>query len=711
MAKSAIGQRNWDITNLFKGYRNREDPTNLAPGIMVFPSRNVLTNLSDRIGPTPGYTLFGQSYSGNINPVVGSFDLLDIPTTITERHLKTWGTHVQVLWEGYDETSTPVWNNILTGTSSPYYNFSQFWEGDVQKLWTLGVNNTNSLFAWNNAMAGYFSSTSNTLTKQGTKTWEEEGFDPYATYTQSIVFTAATATSGATMADATSGFLDANFQLGQTIVISGTTANNGTYVIAGITAGLITIANGQNFTSETDSSTLIISIPSIVINGSTYTYTGGLSTTTLTGVSGPVTATVGDMIVQKPVVYSFSYFYGLSFDTAQAITVDASQLYLGSADSNVGCLSVIDNFFNYTFGTSSALARLAGEGGQFNCDATIKGLINLDGNIFATTGQNEWCMVVFNNGQVPVGTTVVYTQSIDVQKIKTTTLQASISQGAITAVENNLVFLSFSNQSLILGKTQFQDGQQTTFYDSDVMTQLSAPVIYDFDSFDFTDATIYYDDSQKYILHSFPKSSTVMIYNSNADQSYWEAPQSWNIGKFATIHGELYAHGYLTPETYKMFTGLNNNGGAISCLALFSFQNFGYRVNEKHDSGHFLEGYMATNTTINFGWNFEQSGCGSSVMDSLVGTDTQWVCGSSGGGSWLGSSSLGKYGLGSAFFPATGNQDLPPAFNIISTKGTPKDFRQAQFFISSNGVDFDWQLVAYGMEVTVSDKINVQITR
>src|SRR5665213_2455800 len=107
MAKSVIGQRNFDIVNAFKGYRNREDPTNLDKGIMVYPSRNVLTNLSDRISPRGGYTLFGQSYAGNLNPVLGSFDLLDVPTTITERHLKTFEKHVQVLWEGYNEQSAP----------------------------------------------------------------------------------------------------------------------------------------------------------------------------------------------------------------------------------------------------------------------------------------------------------------------------------------------------------------------------------------------------------------------------------------------------------------------------------------------------------------------------------------------------------------------------------------------------------------------------
>src|ERR1035437_7793466 len=95
------------------------------------------------------------------------------------------------------------------------------------------------------------------------------------------------------------GFFAAGLQLGQTIVISGTSSNNGSYVVAGITDNVITIANGQTFTSETDGSTTITVTPSFLLNGVTYTYTGGLATTTLTGVSGTPTGTLGDMIAQK----------------------------------------------------------------------------------------------------------------------------------------------------------------------------------------------------------------------------------------------------------------------------------------------------------------------------------------------------------------------------------------------------------------------------
>ncbi len=65
----AIGRRiaeakvkEFTLTDSFAlGYRNREDITKLAPGILIEGSQNVLTDVFDRVGITKGYVLDGQS--------------------------------------------------------------------------------------------------------------------------------------------------------------------------------------------------------------------------------------------------------------------------------------------------------------------------------------------------------------------------------------------------------------------------------------------------------------------------------------------------------------------------------------------------------------------------------------------------------------------------------------------------------------------------
>ncbi len=54
--------REFSLTSDFTlGYRNREDKTKLAPGILIEGSQNVLTSVNNTVGIAKGYTLDGQS--------------------------------------------------------------------------------------------------------------------------------------------------------------------------------------------------------------------------------------------------------------------------------------------------------------------------------------------------------------------------------------------------------------------------------------------------------------------------------------------------------------------------------------------------------------------------------------------------------------------------------------------------------------------------
>lgn len=47
------------ISDFPLGYRNREDKTNLPPGVLIEGSQNVLTDVTGRVGITKGYVLDG----------------------------------------------------------------------------------------------------------------------------------------------------------------------------------------------------------------------------------------------------------------------------------------------------------------------------------------------------------------------------------------------------------------------------------------------------------------------------------------------------------------------------------------------------------------------------------------------------------------------------------------------------------------------------
>lgn len=172
-------QRKFDIVSQFQGYRHREDITNLPPGIMIPGSQNVLTNVSDRVAIRKGYTLDGDSNT-TISPILSSFDW---ETHLgTERHLRAWGSLLEYRY--VDPDGIVNWRTLMSDTDSPYYNFTTFWNTDQLIEVMLFVNGQSEVNEWNGAITTIASNTASTITKEGTTTWEQEGF--YSSGTLSV---------------------------------------------------------------------------------------------------------------------------------------------------------------------------------------------------------------------------------------------------------------------------------------------------------------------------------------------------------------------------------------------------------------------------------------------------------------------------------------------------------------------------------------------
>ena len=615
--------KNYEIKNEFLGYRNREDQTNLDPRVMVHGSFNVLTNLSDRLSVRKGFTLYGTANTNQFG-VIGSYDLLDKPGTIPERHIKAWSSNIDVLYRGYNDTGTPEWVTMYNTATNPNWNFTEYWDTTNQVQAILGVNGGTFVWYWNGAMTGIDTNTANTITKQGTTTWAQEGFS--------------------------------------------VTGN-------------------------------------VVINGVSYAYTGGTGTTTITGLAALPAFAPGTCIVQEATTTNFAAMTGIPGTyTANLIATMNDQVFLGSFANNDVYGSKVGDYTDYTY---SADARLAGEGTLLHIDSVPRAFAVQDSALFISFGKNGWVKLTYTQQSIVKNVAGVdfafVTEYPNIEVIKTTSLQGARSQSGLTIIENNIAFLSFSKRMLILGKTQFQGGDQTSFFNNETMTDLSYPVIYDFNNFKYGDAIIFYH--QLYTYCSFPKDGVVMVYNHHKE--YWEAPQVLSVGKFAVIDGELYGHGYSVPETYKLFDGYNDNGNAVASKAVFAFDNYGKRAEMKSCLSFYLEGYIRTNTTLYITSKFEQVGCGTSITRTLLGSNGQVVClnlGYNPIGQWQ----LGLQPIGNVIPPLLGNQNLPPAFQA-DLRIAPIDFNKQQFIFESDGIDQAWELVAWGSEVYQSDHQFVHI--
>lgn len=168
-------------------YRNREDVTNLPPGVLIVGSKNVLSNVSERIQIRQGYVLDGAT-SDVASAILASFDWLTRGNS--EKHLRAGfltnaGNDGKLQYRYVDSNGIVTWRDLVTGLSSVSFNFTKFWNTGENLREALFVNGSPQIQAWNGATAEILSTTPNSITKTGTESWEDAGF--YVTGNKNII--------------------------------------------------------------------------------------------------------------------------------------------------------------------------------------------------------------------------------------------------------------------------------------------------------------------------------------------------------------------------------------------------------------------------------------------------------------------------------------------------------------------------------------------
>jgi hypothetical protein len=771
-----------DFTKL--GYRNREDITILPPGVLVYGSFNVVTETTGRIGVVKGYTLDGQaaSFGGYTGPMTSAYDFTKLETDDT--HIRTHNQSMEIRYVSPVDGHVfwiPFYTSLNTGST---INYASYWDTASQTTQVIFVNQDSNIYQWGGGVASIASTTSNSITKEGTDTWAQDGFDEPAiainydliVFTPSISVTgqisaisltaggsgytvgdvldiiggaggsgsctvasiAATSpsttgpitsvvisttgqnyitdnnanTSGgtgtgaiiniqavtstitpATISDPTlARFATAGFGIGQSITVSGSAHNNGTYTITDFNAATITVGYNQTLVSET-ALVSIVYLPSVIIQGTTYTYTGGVNTTTLTGLSGVTDYVPGTGVTQTVKIFSNAVTNGLSpsFRNDLVGNLD-NQIFIGSTKSSVIYTSNVNNFLDYSYDSP----RLQGQGWSATVAGYPMAFINQEDNLYVSVGKDLWYRTNFiqttNTTTVgassnAVSVSIVY-ETLQYEQLKTTFQQAAQSQNCITKIKNDITYLSFEPIINTFGRVD-------DILLTPQITDQSYSIVNDMNNYDFTDACMIY--FRQFLYLSIPKEGIIRIYNMTQPKvSYWEAPVTYPIGFFSIIDDELYGHGYLVPETYKLFDGYSFNGNAISNQALFSYNNFGSRFYPKTFNLFYLETYMGITSNLDFGFNYDIDGCMTQKIYHIAPSSKQ-LC------KLKQDPSFGKSGFGARPFsglvippPHTSNTGLPPKFRGI--KQVPNNpFYEMQLFISSAGTtDQQWSLVACG---------------
>lgn len=428
----------------------------------------------------------------------------------------------------------------------------------------------------------------------------------------------------------------------------------------------------------------------VTINGTEYTYTGGETTHTFTGVTpSPASSVfaVGDLVFQTIRATPATSIASLGLSTVSVIGTVDNQVYYGELTNNNVYISKANNYKDCGF---TGAGRLPDEGGLLNLGTPVVGFAPQESQMYISAGLDQWYLVEFKMSSD------LTKEDVSVGPLKTGARQSAQSQRFITKDKNNIVYLSNEPTISTLGRVQ-------NILQTPQITDISFPIINDMNSYDFTGGSTYY--WKNFILVAIPKHSIVRIYNmTDAKDHYWEVPIQYPVTGFYEVNGELYGHGYLTSESYKLFDGFNFIGNPIDARAIFSYQNLGVRTQTKKMNAYYIEGRCTQNGVLKIGINYETDGAMSETEYSLDGSDSEFVA-IPGGQNALGKYPIGKQPLGSNIGDDSTD---PPKFRKIITF-PPTSHYEFQPKFSSVEKDFNWSMIAFGGNESLTTEGNNNI--
>lgn len=467
-------------------------------------------------------------------------------------------------------------------------------------------------------------------------------------------------------------------------------------VVASVTATTITKA-GTITWGEARAYTGTNKVLVNVRTGAEYTYTGGESTQTLTGIADTTGIIAGDILIQKVITNNDMPAANRSNNT---IWVYDNQLCIGSDSDNQVYVSKNNNYRLFTFSSP----RVAGEGALLTLDNPTKAFGELESSLIIFSGRSSIYQV--DPQDITVGTTLAETFKVD--KYQTGVDQSAQSQEVVQQVGSTIVFLTHEPALRELpSPSALQAGDQ--------VRTLSNPIKPDIDAEDWDGASSFWYRNGYYL--SAPANGRVYIlqYREDADgrlRRFWQPPQTMFISDFAVIGDALYGHSSVVSETYRVFdpvafSDVLSSGEkiAITCVAKFAYRNYKDRVNFKNFDEYFIEGEIGGSTKILMTLYYDFGGSGQKIERTIDGSDGNIVL------ETLLNTSLAQQPLGQQ--PLGGSTQAPEdaaKFRVIFEQAK-EDFVEMQDTYETDAVDQYWSIISRGANAQVSKRRNVGIMK
>jgi len=601
--------KNFDLTEETLGYFTGEDATNTDKRNLVAGSRNMIIDEKRKVKTRNGNTRLGAA-DVTIAPTMNATTWNT--STDTELMVKVANSILQVWLDEVDGITIDAWTNILTGiTASVIPRFTAIYDDDEAiDLLQFVLGNANQ-YEWSGATTTIASSTSNTLTKNGTDTWARARF----------------------------------------------------------------YASGNK---------------TVLINGTEYTYSGGESTTTLTGVSPDPTGEADDSVVlQKVVTHSNKPASGRINHT---IGQYQNHVLVGSDNDDLIYVSSNDNHTSY----SQSSPRVPGEGALLTLDGTCKGFGILSERLIIFAGLSSAYSAEFF--EILIGSAL--TETFKVKKYYVGELQGPQNPETIIANGNSIIYLSNEPAVREINSLEQQQGGAEP-------RTLSNPIKPDIDAEDWTNACAVWYRNGYHLSAPVNGRLYILQYKEDADgklRRFWQTPQTMFVRPMTPFKGKLYGHSASVPESFYMFdpdafSDINSadEKTAIHCRAQFAYQNMGKRAVLKTLTNTLLKGISPAtilSTIINYGFG----GSIQSLEKFIDGSDTNIL------EETLANVSLAQQPLGaSPLGGAISAPDSTAKFHAI-IELAKEDFFEMQAVFETNDIDKYWAVLAHGPNSQLSTR-------
>lgn len=706
------------------GYLHNRELTNLPGQFLVPPSINVFIKNAEKVVSRNGHTLLGAKKTSTIG-TNSSYEWNEISSG-TGRSIRQRGTTLECYYD-------PLKQFIKIGTLpvTTKMNFTSWWSSTDGIDFLLGVQGSNIVSEWSGAIVPIASVTPASITKQKYLTGTDITFTNNGTDGLGAVIPS-------TISKPSGGFMaTANFQPGDIIQPSGTVNNNTPYLIKTVSDTALVIDPTFQVVTEGAGASVVIQLQggstwanlrahTTTGNGVTasstsdraftspagkkYTYSGGESTGTLTGVSPDPTSdssiVFGALMVQTVRTYVPS---GLSGFAANTIFTIQNQVVYGSLTSRSVMGSKNTDFTDVSY---TSPLRKPGEGFLITLDACPTAFapgpylsnIATPASFYISAAPDFWYRVIFYQQSLVDNSSVsqIY-ETTPCVRIPTGKNSAALSQDVIVPVKNSVMYASGDNTIEELGTLV------RAAADSPKTRPISDPIKDDIESYNLTGMHGVY--IHRTLWYTIPSLGLVLPFDFVNE--YWQPPQTANISRLAIIEiggvQTLCGHAANSDETYILFDGFFNikstqkytdNSATFKWIAAFGYENYGSRFSLKRFDEMASELYIAPATIVHDDCALDYGGytyIHNKVIDITKNPAIVF-------------SPVGNAGEGQnpeGYTPAGSTTDFIPMLikARVIQDCTPYDFFERQRVFWSDSLGGHAEILAYGENIQASEQL------